>query len=237
VEVYVQSADDEGKIVDGYQEEGITYLHPKITAEQAQEGAEAFLDSMGLTGYNLEKTEIGRIIHGPSYTTLTEGYKCTFRHTFDYCAESTFFGSDGVFKFEEDAAYSIPWEQESLQIYIDENGVQDISWFNPMKVIGIEKANVALLPFEQIQEKVRDYIRFGGAWLAQQRGGYDCTVDRITLTLALQRIANNNEEALLVPVWSVRYAHTMAIKNGGWFGYDGFVLSAIDGSRMEQFSG
>ena len=118
---------------------------------------------------------------------------------------------------------------ERAEVYVDAQGVQSIWWTDPVTVTETVNENVALLPFEKIQARVRDLIRYGLSWLPED---VETTVEvtQIVLANVLCREKDLQEDGLLLPCWIVRYANTDSF---GVTMQTVIAVSAIDGSRVD----
>ena len=98
-----------------------------------------------------------------------------------------------------------------------------------MNAVPAMTENVALLPFEKIQARVRDLIRYGLSWLPED---VETTVEvtQIVLANVLCREKDSQEDGLLLPCWIVRYANT---DSSGVTMQTVIAVSAIDGSRVD----
>lgn len=99
-------------------------------------------------------------------------------------------------------AYDIVWEDESVIMEIDDNGVKKIEWRCPTKMNKLVSETVQLLPFEQIQEKFRKQINLQGQWFDETNGiiGRKIFIDDIRLGVMKLKSRDGNGYTM-TPVW------------------------------------
>jgi hypothetical protein len=150
-------------------------------------------------------------------------------------------GSDRL-HFTE-AAYTTPLPLESMQLFVDENGVYALWWDNPLEITGTVTENIRLLPFEEIQSIFVQTMRNGLSWAADHpstngelnpsRKGI---VERILLSYSYVQERENPGKFLMTPTWFFWYTTEQA-KNALSEGYvvDPVIIAinAVDGSRIE----
>ena len=100
--------------------------------------------------------------------------------------------------------YASYWPQEYFRVYVDDTGVIGFYWWLPMQIGEAISSNVALLPFEEIQEIVRkDIVRnVKGMWdgdlsIIQRR----FVINR--MVLGLTKIKQKSGGYILTPTWSL----------------------------------
>ena len=110
-----------------------------------------------------------------------------------------------------DASYrnSVP-EQETIRIYLDDYGINMFGWNQPWKVTAQENANVALLPFDTISERITEQLKMQtlwderaddieSEWIDTRR----LEVNKIALSYLVVAKKNDMESYYLIPVWNV----------------------------------
>ena len=155
-----------------------------------------------------------------------------------------------------DNGYSIPWNYEYICFTIDNNGIMDFSWNNPIEVIETVQQNASLKSFHEIigvfetMVKVQ-YEAETDLWTGG-RGEMDVSIDAIQLCFV--RIHEQNRDGatgLLVPAW-VFYGNNRVTGADGNVIYDldhgtahswnaepypVLIINAIDGSLIDLESG
>lgn len=72
--------------------------------------------------------------------------------------------------FDDGAAYAPPWHQEAIYLLIDEMGVRYFDCRHPVEIVGEVNANVELLPFDTVYQRVCALAKQGFAWTDRARG-------------------------------------------------------------------
>ena len=131
-------------------------------------------------------------------------------------------------------AYAARWDTDVIQIYIDESGLQDFVWFDPIEYVMTANENVSLLSFDEIQCHIRDYLRYCYSWTDSKDKFHinQIKVKRIVLSCAETQIANQGEEAFLAPTWVVIYSNNVSEEqhNSDF----AIIVNAIDGSCQKR---
>lgn len=220
-----------------------TLDHIMITEEEAQMEAAAVLDRAGLSrqfGVGLmEKGRIARaIVEEPYYQVLSEGY--ILRISRNGGGYVPFPQGGGMYMEDQRSAFfeqpteesfSQKWNQDWFELYVSEQGVGYVGWFDPNEFVTEASENIRLMPFSEIQSHIRDDLRYSYAWTDEDnRGITELHVKKIVLSCTIERIPNNLDEAALVPAWVVVYSDSRSEKVKG---HDKIMLiNAIDGSYM-----
>ena len=125
--------------------------------------------------------------------------------------------------------YQAPLYPEEAHIFVDEAGnVQSFSLSHPLALGETLVDNARLLPFDQMQQRIRDmlvYIHSGR--------GYAVAVEKITFKMAIVNV-RDSDAAMYVPAWFIDCEEQYA---AGEIPEDTkvtstLVLNAIDGGRI-----
>jgi hypothetical protein len=180
-----------------------------------------------MTEVELEKAQCYRTIDEAfdesNKAPISTGYLIIFAREID--------GISGIishaigYNFKEEIHYKAPLYPEEVQIYVNEAGeVDSFAWLNPLEIQEKLSDNVALLPFEDIQQRVRDMLTFIHSY-----NGEPIAVKSVEMKMAIIGVKNKPDEAMVVPAWFINYEVT----------FDGSIkqdymlaLNAIDGGRM-----
>ena len=153
-------------------------------------------------------------------------------------------GSDGVFEQEiENETYKEPYSQETLVITIGIDGIESLTYTNPMQVNEVIVADSELLSFEKVKEIFDNYIVLNGFDASRE---VLLQIDRIQL--GMMRIDKPNEagEFLIVPVWDFYGYYIISKYNEGLddnsnpkktYGQSFLTINAIDGSIIDRSLG
>lgn len=100
--------------------------------------------------------------------------------------------------------YGVSWEPEWIEVYLDEGyHVRFIDWLHPSAVGNTVNENAALLPFEQVQDIVRDTLRYYvpdfPLWEGVQHRTF--VMERIVLGMMRVKVADSADDYVLLPVW------------------------------------
>ena len=209
---------------------GTTIGDVSVDVEVAVARAQAALAALGAEHLGVARIEKGRLCSQYQEDILSTGYIVSFARSdgnsipVDVRKETAV----GLLQYEP-SEYAPPWSPERAEVYVDVQGVQSIWWTDPVTVTETVNENVALLPFEKIQARVRDLIRYGLSWLPEDA---ETTVEvtQIVLSNVLSREKDSRENGLLLPCWIVRYENTDSF---GVTMQTVIAVSAIDGSRVD----
>lgn len=202
-----------------------------LSEGDAKQAALACVQSLGLTDYGIAHTEKARILEYYSYNVLSKGWCVTLTRT-DGQSIPVYMGSaqsHPLLHFGEEA-YKPEWKEECIRIYVDASGVQQMQWDNPIEVTDILNDNVTLLPFSEIQQHIRDAIKYGRSIpsaMDEATITVDWYIDKIALTNLMVPVANDLEHQMLVPAWVVFFREQYL---------DGMTfvcaINAVDGSNL-----
>lgn len=213
-----------------YDGEGAVILNPSITQEQAKETLNAFLQENNLTDFKVEAVDSGRHFAFLTREEISQGWRFELVRSYGYYAMDVVNAANnsGVLEFDDSESYSKAWNEESLYVYISENGVEYLQWNTPLEIVECVNPCVELMPFEEIQKKEKNLLTLGLSWL--DRKWYETPIlTKLVLTVVPQQIKDDADTAYLMPVW-------VAIID--WYeedadshDYEVIAINAIDGSR------
>ena len=136
-----------------------------------------------------------------------------------------------LFEAPTEQSYAQKWSQDWFELYVSENGVGYVGWFDPNELVTEANWNVLLMPFSEMQARIRDDLRYSYAWTDENnRGIAELHVKRIVLSCAIERIPNDPNEAALTPAWVIVYSDSRSEKGKGHEKI--MLISAIDGSYL-----
>ena len=138
---------------------------------------------------------------------------------------------------------------EALEITVDDRGIVNIHWINPMTVDAVTNPDATLMPFAEIEAKLADLVR--------EKYDYDITREDGTHELFIQhaelgllRIGKPNDKTFTMePVWSffIGFEETpdyssmpdilRAMYNGDPEFWNSLTISAIDGRVIDRDRG
>ncbi|MGE5494187.1 MAG: DUF6034 family protein [Burkholderiales bacterium] len=159
----------------------------------------------------------------PAEEPLSKGYFVNFARDIDGITGITNEGL--IYNISDDFAYKAPLYPEEIRVYVNEAGkVQSFDWSYPLTIEEKVNENVALLPFEDVKQRIRDmFIYFNS---------YDklpMKVTSIEMNMAIVDVKEHPEEAMYVPAWFIYYTETY---EDGTQQEVRFALNAVDGGRV-----
>lgn len=205
----------------------------QISEEDAIAAGSAFLNKLNRPDLVLADTERARMIQGGTFELFGEGYSLYYISGIegiipvDYAKKEDSWLFD-FYKLNPETAYADKWPQEDLWLFVTEKGVLSVTWENPKEIVMTANENATLLPFSEIQKSIRQYLEYG---LVGDKTD-PVTISRIVLSMAIQRVPNQGNEAFLAPTWIVyirssaeeRLKATQAV----------FLISALDGTYISR---
>lgn len=200
-----------------------------ISEEDAIASAQNMLHELGIdymVADSLEKaqhyTSASSVFAEPSEKPVSKGYSIKFSRNIGGIAGII---DNGVsFYITDEFDYKAPLYPEEIRIYVDEAGIaQSFSWSNPLKIEEKLNENVGLLPFEDIQQRIRDMLTYINSFNSNP-----IEVTSIELHMTIIDVKDHPEEAMYVPAWFIYYTITYEDIQQE----DALVLNAIDGGRV-----
>ena len=209
-----------------------------ISQRQAEDAAREILERFGRTDFALAYAEKARCVSSfPNWGEIVSaGWMLYFTPTADGSVACCYDEQDAGEARLSREAFSAGWRQEVVRFYITDRGVEQAAYTNPYTVGETVNEAVALLPFSEIQERIRKMLQYGYAWT----GAYDpddsgvgrkLIVTRVALSSALVPKKDDPAHAYLIPAWTVYYISEHGQSHDG----DTHVLifNAIDGSVID----
>lgn len=200
-----------------------------ISENEAIAAAIDILSQLSLSNLGIVSVEKARTINAFSYETTSKGWLINLGRNDNNSKPVDFLSYSFVEALVlEDDRYSTPWFNESLAIYITDDGLEMLEWKNPKKITAELNKNIELLPFSEIQESVKKLIASGTKWTAETSFQTELNVFKIFMTYGAIRPKNTNEYRYLLPVWIVEYVYN---RSPGEVCF--FAINAVDGTRAE----
>ncbi len=146
---------------------------------------------------------------------------------------------DNIFRYGEGDEWAVNKriEDEVVSLFVDESGVRRFAWSNRKAVVGTENENVALLPFDEVQTRVRNAFSAGIRRAAPDADEPPIEVYRMALVTKTLRV-KDSDDCYEMPCWCVCYD----VWNGERRDEPGRALSciflnAVDGSVVHTVMG
>ncbi|MDO4565691.1 MAG: DUF6034 family protein, partial [Clostridia bacterium] len=213
----------------------VPFKYVNITQEEAETKAEAFLEQLGREDFALSGAFKARLL--VSGEVSSEGWLLEYAPALGG-TQGIAFGNYGPHPLlnTEETAYVLPWKSEEIELYITENGIESFSWSN-IYITGEEvNPDVEIMPFDEVQTRIKNYFKYALAWLDDAQGDYGVSafhVTRVALTTSVSQVANQHETAYLVPTWAIFY---VGDRDGQQLSDENVLLiNAIDGSLIKQY--
>lgn len=207
----------------------------KITEDEAIAVGDALMEKLGKTDFHAAEAQRAREIQSYSYESYGEGYLLFYVQTLEGaspCFYSTYRDPDFMpFLYSGGQTYAPDWRQEYFELFVTENGVSSIAWFAPKETVMVANENVQLMPFDQVQKNVKKLIEYcTGAY-----DGEPILITRVVLTSVIAKIADQGEEAFLVPAWAIfmttEFDQMQHVEDSV------LLINAIDGTYISRGTG
>ena len=219
---------------------GTTLDNVKISYEDAKKIADNALSSIGIDNLGISSYEKARVISGlgdsvPTHTVVSEGWYFEYHHNDGN--RQPYKLSDG-----QSVMYNIPSNEimdydrlpnETVRLYIDENGIQRFTWDNPSIFTGnILSVNPAL-SFEQLEEKVKT----GFDEVSKQFPDVSspCYVKDISLVNCPVIAEKDAKKQYLIPTWVVECIFAENYDPSINYAKNYLCFNAIDGTPIDHF--
>ncbi len=221
-------------------------IEVNISEKEALDAAQKMLKEMKLDDFKLTSSKKARIVkENFNYDILSNGWQFNFnRSDAGYYPVDYYYGVEGLFLgFYNEEEYSESWLEERMTIYVDETGVAYFSWNYPLEVAGTINENVQLMPFDKLQDSIKNAMKFsyaktedGFLEIPESRPTNEIVINiyKMVLTTSVQPIKNDTVARMTVPVWVLYYEHEGFDIYGRPPGREFyFAVNAIDGSPID----
>ena len=204
---------------------------------------DAFLKSLGVEGFALAVAEKARMAGTMVAEVMNEGYQLIYVQSvegtlpfyYDELTEGRLL--NGLLQ-DTDKMYGRSWLQEFLSLYVTEEGVLYFNWSRLKNTVNTASENAPLLPFEDIQQRVRDMLYLAlpvyDAAEAEFGNEGDVRVERVLLTSALQQIPEQGDEVFLVPAWAIVLGMEHELDAG--LEPEVLLINALDGNYINRWA-
>ncbi len=183
---------------------------PSVGQDEAQAAAEEVLAQLGLTdAMLLSKTE--RMVVMYANVPLRAGYMFTFTPGYGGLASVPPEG----YTASETVPPSVvaPWDISWLYVFVDEEGIAQIGWSEPVAFGEVLEGDAALLPFEQMLERAEQQLLYLYAADGLPGGGQTdageirtrIEVTRISLVRGCIQLRDERDVGQSVPLWRFDY--------------------------------
>lgn len=139
--------------------------------------------------------------------------------------------------------YTPPMDRELMWILVDDTGtLQCLKWTNPMCITDILLENVALLPFDDVKQRLIDQLTYEKAFVDDEAYCFDLTVKEIRLAIDFVPVKDNDTACLYAPCWYLSYQEFVkegdrdTKKNSKGKPSSHIIINAIDGGSIATLS-
>ena len=183
---------------------------PSVGKDEAQAAAEEVLAQLDLTdAMLLSKTE--RMVELYANVPLRVGYMFTFTPGYGGLASVPPEG----YTASETVPPSVvaPWDISWLYVFVDEEGIAQIGWSEPVAFGEVLEEDAALLPFEQMLERAEQQLLYQHAQIpGLEMDGTDgvlqrVEVYRISLVRGCIQLRDERDVGQSVPLWRFDYVY------------------------------
>ena len=133
-------------------------------------------------------------------------------------------------------SFGAPWQQERLEVCVDDSGVATIEWAGIATELN-ETAAVELLPFDELRTRVLAQIQYFSAYPYNTEWYYTSAISSWRLGTSLTSLADSPEVGIMIPTWYVKYTESAGPSPEERTAYQAtermVAFSAIDGSYIE----
>ena len=213
------------------------FLTVKMSREAAEEMLQKELDRLGLSGFTVARAAPANLCvvgRNDGQRPQSAGWGFQLRRSYSGYPLSavSFMDSRALLYGDQDAfAYNRPIPDEMIEVFVDENGLQAIRCLNPKDMVSLEKENVELLAFEQVQMRIKNALvtGIGAAKLDQP---IPCTIYRLLLTPCTVRV-KDSDDYYEMPCWVVFFTWNDGqadLIDNPQVMQEALILNAVDGS-------
>ena len=184
-------------------------------------------------------------VHGNEQNDRKEGWACVFMRAIN--GFPTAFVSEDV---NSDIGLDVPYAQEyeTMTIIVDDHGLADFKWVNPMTVTSVEQDQVELLSFQEIVKRLPyEFNLKYHSWIEEEIK-MDFTITAVTF--GLTRVGASGAGSFTYePVWNFFFElgtspmedwilqERDALLGGYPYMASAMTLSAIDGRQIDRNTG
>ena len=216
----------------------------KMNKDDAISQCDALLRDLAISDFAFSRAVVGTKYKDEADLAGNASYCYILYYTranYDIFIQKDFTDTDGDFfkeEFDSGNSFARYWPSEEMVICVDEDGIFEFRWEHFTEVKELVTEDVALLSFEQIQERFVQQMKYTYAW--EEDEGIMRAYDIAYITMSYMRIKErDSSDYLLVPVWDFYGSMTTQTEDvisedlrGNYSSY--ITLNAIDGSVIER---
>ena len=193
------------------EQEFARFPEPAITEDTALAEAMEVLPLLGLSPEDMQVVKADGFVARYSTIPVGSGYEITFAPA--YAKLSGIWAESYSLNDAVPPSIAAPWPAESLRIYVDVDGVAQVSWKNPSVFGAVLEQDAALLPFEQMLERAEQQLLYQHAQIpGLETDGTDgvlqrVEVYRISLVRGCIQLRDERDVGQSVPLWRFDYVY------------------------------
>ena len=216
----------------------------KLSKQDAQKIAMAFLESIGIADIDLAKTEAfsddyaDNAADDPADNPKTQKcYVFYFSRIISGIPVTTDDFSTGI--TGDSDKYDQVWPAELIRVWVDDSGVYGLFWGNMDNMGQVLNKNVALLDFDKIMDIFKKQIFYEKTWNNGPEYS-DCMINIKKIKLGMMRVRLQDNQYVYLPVWdfigdwTYNYTSAEGVSLSGQYDVSLLTLNAIDGSVIDR---
>ncbi len=196
---------------------------------EAEQTALQTLEKLGYTDFSVCAAYPANLLQsGAVPQSKATGWQFVLRRAFGYPVTPNLSPSA---LFDDGTDYAARIGEESAELFVTANGVYAFGYYAPKLVVGVENANVALLPFDEITQHAEQALSAALSGEGRAHAIF-AEVYRVELTVYTVR-ERNGTDWLEIPCWAFWFdTHGLsdALRRSVTVQHDVLLLNAIDGS-------
>ncbi len=203
-----------------------------MSQEQAIAEGNAILDALNIDGLALVDIDRAAILDS-NYYPCKGGYVLSYmRKKGNLTGFFSYYWGMSHAQGEELPEYAPPFEQERIEIMLNEDGIHAFYWRGIVTEDEIINDNAKLKAFEDIKQAAFNQMRYKKSFMTQDNTKVRCELESAKLYLGYISVKDDFTKALMVPMWvfvTDDYATFADSEEVDW-GYEAIAVNALDGS-------
>ncbi len=209
-----------------------------ISMDEAKEQASAIVaqiaSHMVYAGCGIKAENASQTLHPGQYSTdidptgLREAWVFYYAPVYDLPCN---FAKSGLATYN----YSVSCREESICIVIDDEGLQDLYWYQPYDIVDTLQEDCSLLPFDSVMQVARSILPLALASYEREGTGARAWITDIRLGYLRVMRSDQPDMLMLIPVWDFYGTVTF---NGGyvqnWACHSWLTINAMDGTVIDR---
>lgn len=229
---------ENGILTHGYDVDGrfkkIKDITADLSLEDAKKQAEDFLSAVGLDNFEFYEGDKYSVVCEPVCHYYQESYILKYYRNID----GVFFNQASGGKFMQsgngDTFRKQSWGAEVVELYVNDAGIVDMSWNEPIEITETVVENSSLKPFSEIKETFEQMMPIVAA--TDDDRTPTVNIDRVSLSYSRISEKDDFESGLVVPVWSFYGTKSDFAFETPEYGVQ-MSINAIDGSVIDSALG